>query len=84
MKWSAGNPGAPAAAGGRGNNVNNRRYGGDIQGVREELPYLRSLGVTCLYPRGHGKGERLFTHLAYVVLIQMLGPISAVVLAMAQ
>ena len=49
MKWSAGNPGAPAAAGGRGNNVNNRRYGGDIQGVREELPYLRSLGVTCLY-----------------------------------
>jgi cyclomaltodextrinase len=47
LKWSAPTPGAPA--GGRGNNVNNRRYGGDIQGIREELPYLRSLGVTCIY-----------------------------------
>ena len=27
----------------------NRRYGGDIQGIQEELPYLRSLGVTCIY-----------------------------------
>jgi glycosidase len=28
---------------------NNRRYGGDIQGIQAELPYLRSLGVTCIY-----------------------------------
>ncbi len=26
-----------------------RRYGGDIQGVREQLPYLRKLGVTAIY-----------------------------------
>ncbi len=47
LKWSAPTPGAPA--GGRGNGVNNRRYGGDIQGIRAELPYLRSLGVNCIY-----------------------------------
>ncbi len=34
--------------GGRGGG-GNRRYGGDIQGIAAELPYLRSLGVTCLY-----------------------------------
>jgi len=43
-------PGAPpAVGGGRGNNPANRRYGGDIQGIQEELPYLRSLGITCIY-----------------------------------
>ncbi len=26
-----------------------RRYGGDLQGVREKLPYLRELGVTAIY-----------------------------------
>jgi cyclomaltodextrinase / maltogenic alpha-amylase / neopullulanase len=26
-----------------------RRYGGDIQGLRQKLPYLRELGVTALY-----------------------------------
>ncbi len=30
-------------------NVWNRRYGGDIQGLREKLPYLRKLGVTAIY-----------------------------------
>jgi glycosidase len=30
-------------------NVWNRRYGGDIQGIREKLPYLRKLGVTAIY-----------------------------------
>ncbi len=24
-------------------------FGGDLEGIREKLPYLRSLGVTCLY-----------------------------------
>lgn len=44
-KWNA----TPAPGGtGRGG-AGNRRYGGDIQGIREELPYLRSLGVTALY-----------------------------------
>ncbi len=27
----------------------NRRYGGDIAGIREKLPYLRSLGVNAIY-----------------------------------
>lgn len=41
----------PGTDGGRGGRrgLNRRRYGGDIQGIQEELPYLRSLGVTCLY-----------------------------------
>lgn len=26
-----------------------RRYGGDIAGIREKLPYLRELGITALY-----------------------------------
>ncbi len=26
-----------------------RRYGGDIQGIRQELPYLRSLGINAIY-----------------------------------
>lgn len=30
-------------------NIYNRRYGGDIQGIREKLPYLRRLGVTAIY-----------------------------------
>jgi cyclomaltodextrinase / maltogenic alpha-amylase / neopullulanase len=39
------------ARGGRGGRAagNNRRYGGDIQGIESKLPYLRSLGVTCIY-----------------------------------
>ena len=45
----------PGEAAGAGNfyegegNVWKRRYGGDLQGVREKLPYLRSLGVTAIY-----------------------------------
>src|SRR5262249_19841818 len=27
----------------------NRRYGGDFQGIRERLPYLRNLGVNAIY-----------------------------------
>jgi glycosidase len=59
MKWAsaappASAPPAPPAGGrggrgGRGNNPGSRHYGGDIQGIQEELPYLRSLGVTCIY-----------------------------------
>ena len=30
-------------------NVFKRRYGGDLQGLRESLPYLRSLGINALY-----------------------------------
>lgn len=28
---------------------NNDYFGGDLNGIREKLPYLQSLGVTCLY-----------------------------------
>jgi glycosidase len=31
------------------NDVWGRRYGGDFQGIIAELPYLRSLGVNCIY-----------------------------------
>jgi glycosidase len=30
-------------------NLQNRKYGGDIQGVIEKLPYLQTLGVTALF-----------------------------------
>jgi cyclomaltodextrinase len=30
-------------------NIYNRRYGGDMQGILQELPYLRSLGVNAIY-----------------------------------
>ena len=29
--------------------VFHRRYGGDLPGIREKLPYLRDLGVNALY-----------------------------------
>ena len=48
----AANGGAPAVpvAASRGNpGSGNRHYGGDIQGIQAELPYLRSLGVTAIY-----------------------------------
>lgn len=28
---------------------NNDYFGGDLEGIRQKLPYLKSLGVTCLY-----------------------------------
>ena len=39
--------------------VNNRRYGGDLQGLIKRLPYLKDLGVNalCLSPVFHGAGE---------------------------
>lgn len=30
-------------------NIQRRRYGGDIQGILDKLPYLKELGVTALY-----------------------------------
>jgi glycosidase len=41
-------PGAQNFYRGAGN-VWQRRFGGDIQGVKEKLPYLRSLGVNAIY-----------------------------------
>ena len=29
--------------------LNNDYFGGDLRGIEEKLPYLKSLGVTCLY-----------------------------------
>ena len=43
------NGGSPGPRGGRGTRPGNRHYGGDIQGIQAELPYLRSLGVTAIY-----------------------------------
>ena len=51
-KWYDAQPGeAPGAENfyeGKGN-VWNRRYGGDIQGVRQALPYLKKLGINAIY-----------------------------------
>ncbi|MEM7682810.1 MAG: alpha-amylase family glycosyl hydrolase [Planctomycetota bacterium] len=40
-------------------NVWNRRYGGDLQGVQEKLPYLRELGVTAIYFNPIFEGESM-------------------------
>lgn len=29
--------------------LNNDYFGGDLEGIREKLPYLKKLGVTCIY-----------------------------------
>ena len=50
--WWATLPGEAAGEGnfyGGAGNVWRRRFGGDIQGVREALPYLRELGVNAIY-----------------------------------
>ncbi len=39
----------PNAAGNFSSAWNQRRFGGDLQGLIEKLPYLRDLGVTALY-----------------------------------
>ena len=49
-RWNWNRPYRPA--GEKGNlysYVYNRFYGGDIQGIQQELPYLRHLGVNALY-----------------------------------
>ena len=33
----------------QGKITNTDFFGGDLQGIREKLPYLKELGVTCLY-----------------------------------
>jgi glycosidase len=40
-------------------NVWKRRYGGDIQGLIQELPYLKSLGVTAIYLNPMFKAESM-------------------------
>ncbi len=45
-KWFAKHPGE---TGKFYSDVWARRYGGDIQGIRQELPYLRSLGINAIY-----------------------------------
>ena len=47
-KWFDRQPGEDRP-GGFYANVYDRRYGGDLAGVRQSLPYLRKLGVTALY-----------------------------------
>ena len=48
-EWNARGTPAPTSGGRPGANPGFRRYGGDIQGIQDELPYLRSLGVTAIY-----------------------------------
>jgi glycosidase len=36
-----------------------RRYGGDIQGVKEKLPYLKELGITAIYFNPVFEGESM-------------------------
>ncbi len=40
-------------------NVWDRRYGGDLQGAREALPYLRKLGINALYFNPVFEGESM-------------------------
>ena len=47
-KWYDPQPGE-TKPGGFYANVYDRRYGGDLQGIRQSLPYLRKLGITAIY-----------------------------------
>ncbi len=40
-------------------NVWNRRYGGDLQGLQEKLPYLRELGINAIYLNPIFEGESM-------------------------
>jgi glycosidase len=48
-KWYATLPGETPGEESFHRNLGKRRYGGDLQGLRQRLPYLRKLGVTALY-----------------------------------
>ncbi len=48
-KWYAILSGETPGAENLNKDISRRRFGGDIQGVRQQLPYLRQLGVTALY-----------------------------------
>lgn len=49
----------PGESGNLYRDVWSRRYGGDFQGIISELPYLRSLGVNCIYLNPIFKAEDL-------------------------
>jgi glycosidase len=48
-RWYATLPGEEAGDAQFKRNLFRRRYGGDLQGIREKLPYLKSLGVNAIY-----------------------------------
>ncbi|MBQ8351082.1 MAG: glycoside hydrolase family 13 protein [Clostridia bacterium] len=64
-------PGAPLK--------NNLFYGGDLDGVREKLPYLRSLGVTVLYlcPIFEAYSNHKYDTADYMKIDEMFGGRSA-------
>jgi glycosidase len=48
-KWYTELPGEAPGAQNLNRDLSRRRYGGDIAGIQQELPYLRQLGVNALY-----------------------------------
>ncbi len=57
------------------NDKNNLFFGGDLQGVREKLDYLKSLGVTCLYlnPIFESTSNHKYNTADYSRIDEMLG-----------
>jgi len=47
--WYAMEPWEAANGGDKWMNIHDRRYGGDIAGIIQKLPYLKTLGVNALY-----------------------------------
>jgi cyclomaltodextrinase / maltogenic alpha-amylase / neopullulanase len=48
-KWYTELPGEPPGPSYLNRDLSRRRYGGDIAGIQQELPYLRQLGVNAIY-----------------------------------
>ncbi len=48
-KWYAELPGEASGAQNLNRDLSRRRFGGDIAGIQQELPYLRQLGVNAIY-----------------------------------
>lgn len=68
--WYALQPWEEANGKGLNWNITRRRYGGDLQGVMEKIPYLKSLGINAIYfnpvfmaPSAHKYDAVLYHHI---------------------
>ncbi|MFN3597903.1 MAG: glycoside hydrolase family 13 protein [Rubricoccaceae bacterium] len=74
--WYAPEPWAQALGEDFWRAVQLRRYGGDLEGLRQKLPYLRALGVTALYlnPLNDAPSLHKYDARSYVHVDRHFGP----------
>lgn len=76
MEWYARDDWETAQSSAFWDTVFNRRYGGDLAGIREKLPYLRNLGVNALYlnPVFHAASLHKYDATSYHHIDPTFGP----------